>query len=197
MQRILLSSVAVLALTSGAMALDLTKGPSPMTVAQAPSENAPQNQKMPDSEKAARSFTEEATGQVQRTTDGRAALENGVLQGGSPDSETAPAKFSEKNAEADRGAIMARPLPLTDEQRQKIYARVMESGQKAETNVKAEPSTILPSTVVLHELPQGVVDEAPVLRGFKFVRLEDRVIIVSPPTRGVVGEFTGDKQAPR
>lgn len=194
MQRILLSGVAILALTGGAVGFDATKEPSFTLIAQAPSENAPQNRKMPEPEpeSAARSFTEDATGQAKKAADARAPLENGVLQGASPDGETAPAKFSEKNAEADRLAIMARPLPLTEEQRRKIYARVMEGGQKAEANLPAEPATILPSTVLLHELPKGLVEETPVLRGYKYVKLEDRVVIVSPSNRVVVGEIMRD-----
>jgi len=197
MQRILLSGVAILALTGGAVGFDATKKPSSTAIAQAPSESAPQDRKMPEPESAARSFTEDATGQAKKATDARAPLENGVLQGASPDGETAPAKFSEKNAEADRFAIMARPLPLTEEQRRKIYARVMEGGQKAEANLHAEPATILPSTVLLHELPKGLVEETPVLRGYKYVKLEDRVVIVSPSNRVVVGEIMRDRQEPR
>ena len=209
MQRILLSGIAVLALTCGVAAQDTTKEPAlkqaaPEAPAQAQGQapvaspqTQPQNNKMPAPESAARSFTEDATGQVKKATDTRPPLENGVLPGASPDGQAAPAKFSEKNAAADSLPIMAWPLALTQEQRQKIYARVMASEHKAEANLEAEPATILPSTVVLHELPLGLADEAPALRGYKYVKLDDRVVIVSPPNRVVVGEITRDGKQPQ
>jgi hypothetical protein len=191
MQRILLSGIALVALAGGAGAF-VAKEPSLAQVAQAPSADAPQNRQMPNPEAAARSFTEDATGQV-KGTDGRAPLENGVLPGTSPDSETAPAKHSARNAEADRPAIMARPLALTDAQRRAIYERVMSGGpQQATEQFTAEPASVIPSTVALHELPPGIADEVPVLRGYKYVKVDDRVVIVDPPNRVVVGAITSE-----
>jgi Protein of unknown function (DUF1236) len=193
MQRILLSGLMLLAMAGGASAF-VAKEPSPAQVAQAPSTDARQNRQMPNPEAAARSFTEDATGQV-KGTDGRAPLENGVLPGASQDSETAPAKHSARNAEADRPAIMARPLALTDAQRRAIYERVMSGGPKQETEqFTAEPASVIPSTVALHELPPGIAEEVPVLRGYKYVKVDDRVVIVDPPNRVVVGAITSESR---
>jgi hypothetical protein len=108
--------------------------------------------------------------------------------GSSP--ETMPAKFNEDVAARDRVPIMARPLPLTDEQKRKIYDSVMSNTQAPPTPIAAEPATILPGSVELWELPPGVEDQIPAVRGYKFVKGQDKVLLVSPPNRVVVGEIT-------
>jgi hypothetical protein len=118
-----------------------------------------------------------------------------VVPGTSRDGETAPSKFSDRNAEADRHAIMARPLPLTDAQRRRIYDVIMSGGPKQQTaEIDAKPATILPGTVALHELPPGLADEVPALRGYKYLKNDDRVVIVSPPNRVVVGEIASEAE---
>jgi hypothetical protein len=43
--------------------------------------------------------------------------------------------------------------------------------------------------VALHDLPAGVVGEIPLLRGYEFVKLDERILLVSPADRAVVGEI--------
>jgi len=107
--------------------------------------------------------------------------------GSSP--ETTPAKFDENVAARDRIGIMARPLPLTDEQKRQIYSSVMERSDAPVTQTTAQPATILPGSVQLSELPAGLEDQFPALRGYKYVKLPNKMLLVSPSNRIVVGEI--------
>ena len=103
--------------------------------------------------------------------------------------ETMPAKFDENIAARDRIPIMARPLPLSDEQKRQIYSSVMNNAQAPTAQTTAQPATILPSSVELSELPGGLQDQIPAVRGYKSVKLQDKVLLVIPETRVVVGEI--------
>jgi hypothetical protein len=102
--------------------------------------------------------------------------------------ETMPAKFDENVAARDRIAIMARPLPLNDEQKRQIYSSVMNDTQVPVTQTTAEPATILPAWVELSALPSGLEEQIPAVRGYKYVKLQDKVLLVLPESRVVAGE---------
>jgi hypothetical protein len=99
-----------------------------------------------------------------------------------------PAKFDENVAARDRIAIMARPLPLSDEQKLQIYSSVINDTQVPVTQTTAKPATILPAWVELNALPSGLEDQIPAVRGYKYVKLQDKVLLVLPESRVVVGE---------
>jgi hypothetical protein len=103
--------------------------------------------------------------------------------------ETMPAKFDENVAARDRIPIMARPLPLNDEQRRRLYDTIMSSTSSPITRTEAAPATILPSTLELTELPSGMADAIPAVRGYKYVKLQDKVLLVAPANHVVVGEI--------
>jgi hypothetical protein len=117
------------------------------------------------------------------TTDGTAQAPIGSSAG------TVPAKMDENVAAQDRVPIMARPLPLSDEQKQQIYRSVMNNDQAPASELVAQPATILPSTVELRELPPGMEDQIPAVRGYKYVKLPDKVLLVEPSGRVVVGQI--------
>jgi hypothetical protein len=100
--------------------------------------------------------------------------------------QTMPAKFDADVAARDRVPIMARPLPLSVEQKQQIYDSVMNT-QVPAAETSASPATILPATVELNSLPSGMEDRIPAVRGYKYVKLHDKVLIVAPANRVVVG----------
>lgn len=103
--------------------------------------------------------------------------------------ETMPAKFDEAVAARDRISIMARPLPLSDEQKRRIYTSVMNNAQTPTAQTTAQPATILPSGIELSELAPGLEDQIPAVRGYKSVKLKDKVLLVTPASRVVVGEI--------
>ncbi len=81
-------------------------------------------------------------------------------------------------------------LPLSDEERGRINDSVMKlldvpSAQVADADVATE----LPSSVAMQDFPESLLDDVPVVQPYKFVKLEDRIWLVSPSTRKVVAEI--------
>jgi hypothetical protein len=85
---------------------------------------------------------------------------------------------------------MTQPLPLTDEERARIHARVIRMPNAPTVDVPP-PALLgaLPAFVPLQELPAGTAQEIPLVEGYKFVKLDDRILLVSPATRVVVSEI--------
>ena len=103
--------------------------------------------------------------------------------------ETMPSKFNPGVAAHDRIPIMERLPALTDEQKRQIYDGVMNNARIPITPGTAEPGTVLPGSVAISDLDPRVTDQIPVMRGYKCIKLHDKVLIVSPPPdRIVVGE---------
>jgi hypothetical protein len=117
-----------------------------------------------------------------------AAFVNGRLAvpGAPADSQTVPSKFSERNAALDALPTMAFPLPLTDEQRQRIRDAVAQAPVESATARSAE---LLPHGIDVRELPKQITEEIPATRNLGFVRTADKVLLVNPPNRTVVGEI--------
>jgi hypothetical protein len=122
-------------------------------------------------------------------TTGAASSEAEVIApiGASP--QTIPAKFSNTNDTLDRVPIMARPLGLSDQQRQRIYLAVMADKNAPATDVDDLGRTSeLPTQVALNELhvlPSSIGDITQV-RGLEYVKTTDKVFLVSPASRIVV-----------
>jgi hypothetical protein len=88
------------------------------------------------------------------------------------------------------GSMRARSLPLTDEQRGHIYDGIMKLPDAPVAKLPAPAAaTALPSSVPLQELPASVTREIPMVQGYKFVKLDDRILLVSPVDRSVVAEM--------
>jgi hypothetical protein len=107
--------------------------------------------------------------------------------GASP--ETIPAKFSETNDTLDRVPIMAWPLGLSDQQRQRIYLAVMaEKNAPARDTGHLDRPSEFPTHVALnelHALPSSIGDINQV-RGLEYVKTTDKVFLVIPANRIVV-----------
>jgi hypothetical protein len=122
-------------------------------------------------------------------TTGAASSEAEVIApiGASP--QTIPAKFSNTNDTLDRVPIMAWPLGLSDQQRQRIYLAVMADKNAPATDVDDLGRTSeLPTQVALNELhvlPSSIGDITQV-RGLEYVKTTDKVFLVSPASRIVV-----------
>jgi hypothetical protein len=114
---------------------------------------------------------------------GNPANNNSGPPGAGP--QTMPSTMSPANAQSDHTRIMARPLPLTDDQKRRIVAAVA-SAPVAQVNAK--PAQVLPSSVALQDLPPDL-GKLPALQGYKYLNLADRVIFVAPASREVVGEI--------
>ena len=86
------------------------------------------------------------------------------------------------------GSIARAPaLPLSDEQRGRIYDSVMRMPDAPVAEAPApELADRLPREVPLQDLPAGVSREIPLVQGHKFVKFDDRIVLVDPATRLVV-----------
>src|ERR1051325_6587518 len=117
------------------------------------------------------------------------ALVDGKLNvpGAPADSQTVPAKFSERNAGLDKLPMMALPLPLNDEQRRVIVDSVKQANAP-EQSTAAKPADALPGDIAMHDLGESA-NSIPQVEGLKYVRTPDRVLLVRPEIRVVVGEL--------
>lgn len=104
--------------------------------------------------------------------------------------QTMPAKFSAENDALDKMPIMGHPLPLTDAQKRMVYDSLAASSAAETRGIAGGPATALPADVNVHDLPEKLTEEVPALKGYKFVKLTDKIVIVSPPNRIVVGEIS-------
>ncbi len=78
-------------------------------------------------------------------------------------------------------------LALSDEQRGRIYEGVM--GIPDAPNASVPPPALadaLPQDVPMQDLPAGVTREIPLVQGHKFVKFDDRIVVVEPRSRVVV-----------
>lgn len=108
--------------------------------------------------------------------------------------QTMPSIFSERNAILDRVPTMAMPLALTQEQQQLIYQTVMadKSRSPAADAESLAPSSGLSAEQALNEVqsfPQSLRD-IELLKGLRYVKAKDKVLIVKPATRIVVDAIT-------
>jgi hypothetical protein len=102
---------------------------------------------------------------------------------------TMPAKFSAENDALDKLPIMARLPPLTDEQKRTVYETLSAGSEPARQSAAVGPGTELPADIATHDVPEAIAAQLPALKGYKFARLADKIVIVSPPNLIVVGEI--------
>jgi hypothetical protein len=116
-----------------------------------------------------------------------AVLVNGALAvpGAPTDTDTVPAKFSEKNAADDKLITAAYTFKmLTDEQRRAIYQALKD--RPAGSAFNAEVGAVLPPSVELNAMPDEVARRVPQTQGYRYAVADNRVLLVSP-TGIVVG----------
>jgi hypothetical protein len=88
-------------------------------------------------------------------------------------------------------------LPLSDEQRERVYRGLLAFPDAPRTDAPApDVADRLSGDAPLEELPPGVVEETPQLRGHKFVKLDDRILLVEPQSRTVVAMLPRYKLLP-
>jgi hypothetical protein len=123
---------------------------------------------------------------------------NGALAvpGAPANTDTVPAKFSEKNANDDKLITLAYTFKLlTDEQRRAIYEGL--KGQPAGPAFNADVGVELPSSIELRPVPTDVAVRVPQTKDYRYAVADNRVLLVAPVGRFVVGVFMDDLQAPK
>ena len=119
---------------------------------------------------------------------------NGALAvpGAPENTDTVPAKFSEKNAADDKLITVAYTFKLlTDDERRAIFDAL--KGQPAAA-FNADVGTELAPGIELREVPDEVTARVPQTKGYRFAVANNRVLLVGT-SRIVVGVF-GDANAP-
>ena len=108
-----------------------------------------------------------------------------AVPGAPADSQTVPAKYSERNARLDVIPTMALPLALTDEQKKKILASVQ---SLPVAQISAKPADLLPQTTQVAELPADVKQAIPVMSDISIIRTSDKILLLRAPNMVVTGE---------
>jgi|tagenome__1003787_1003787.scaffolds.fasta_scaffold20022044_2 hypothetical protein len=81
-------------------------------------------------------------------------------------------------------------LPLSDEQRGWIFMGVINIPDVPDAPITAqEAAADLPPSVDLQELPPIVTRRIPLVGGYKFVKLDDRILLVDPDDRAIVAQI--------
>jgi hypothetical protein len=81
-------------------------------------------------------------------------------------------------------------IQLSDDQRGWIFLGVMNLPDVTEARIEApSQAAALPDTVDLFDLPAMVTRKIPLLRDYRFVKLDDRILVVRPGDRRVVMEI--------
>jgi hypothetical protein len=96
---------------------------------------------------------------------------------------------------AEMPAIRRGTLPLTDEERAQVFDGVMRTPDVPVADIEPPEDAALPGWVALQDLPAGLAQEIPLVHGHKFVKLDDRILLVHPGSRKVVAEMPRYKLA--
>ncbi|MGC1317138.1 MAG: DUF1236 domain-containing protein [Pseudolabrys sp.] len=91
-----------------------------------------------------------------------------------------------------RTVVTTEPLQLTPVQRQTIYRTIVrERVPPARPSVEYRVGARLPESVqlyTLHTLPHEVAVEVPAIRAYKYMVVNNRVVLIDPATSEVVAE---------
>jgi hypothetical protein len=99
---------------------------------------------------------------------------------------------------SDAATDFARAAPeFSDEQRGRIFDVVMRISDAPVTEVTApEVADSLPEEVPMQDLPNDIIREIPLVSGHKFVKFDDRILVVSSASRLVVAMIPRYKLLP-
>ena len=88
-----------------------------------------------------------------------------------------------------RTVVTTEPLQLTPVQRQTIYRTIVrERVAPAQPTVEYRVGARIPESTQLYALPQEVAVEVPAIRAYKYMVVNNRVVLIDPATSEVVAE---------
>jgi hypothetical protein len=88
-----------------------------------------------------------------------------------------------------RAVVTTEPLELTPVQRRTIYRTIVrERVAPAEPTIEYRVGARVPGAVRLYSVPQEVAVEVPAIRSYKYMVVNNRVVLVDPATSQVVEE---------
>ena len=86
---------------------------------------------------------------------------------------------------------------FSDEDRGRIYDGIMRISDAPVSDMTApEVADSLPEEVPMQELPTDIIHEIPMVRGHRFVKFDDRILVVSSTSRLVVAMIPRYKLLP-
>lgn len=86
--------------------------------------------------------------------------------------------------------VTTEPLQLTPVQRQTIYRTIVQQPVAAPSpTVEYRVGTRIPGSVRLFSVPDSVAVEVPAVKAYKYMVVNDRVVLVDPATSQVVAEL--------
>jgi len=127
-----------------------------------------------------------------------ASNEGASLEPGGPPGatgQTMPSTRSSRNAAEDKRPIVAHTLDLSGEQKQKLtqlMAPQMSAGTSGSGSAGNDGLTVgnpLPAAVTIYEFPRSVTEQMPEMQKYKYVQMPDKILIVEPDNRIVVGSI--------
>ena len=90
------------------------------------------------------------------------------------------------------------PLQLTPVQRRTIYRTIVrERVSPARPTVEYRVGTRVPENVQLYAVPQDVAVEVPAIRSYKYMVVNDRIVLIDPATSEVVEELVDNIRSHR
>jgi hypothetical protein len=123
------------------------------------------------------------------------------VPGAMPGSDAVPSTLSAKNAADDKLMIVAYTFKqLSDEQRRAIYQAVSAKSPASATTAVGGPTgaeigSVLSEAIPLAAVPDDVAAQVPPTKGYQYVKVGDKVLLVSPANRIVVGVITPQSSA--
>ena len=89
-----------------------------------------------------------------------------------------------------RTVVTTEPLQLSPVQRRRIYRTIVrERVAPARPTVEYRVGIRVPESVQLYPVPQEVAVEVPAIRSYKYMVVNDRVVLIDPATSEVVAEL--------
>jgi hypothetical protein len=87
--------------------------------------------------------------------------------------------------------VTAQQLALTPVQRHTIYRTIVrEPVETVQPTVEYRVGMRVPESIRLYTVPRAAAVEVPEIRDYKFMRVNNRIVLVDPATSEVVAEFT-------
>src|SRR5215472_15637664 len=124
---------------------------------------------------------------------GIAAAQKGYRGAGGTDASA----MDETTGSVSSPAAKRAELALSDEQRGRIYDGVMRIADAPVAQAPAPAvADALPGEVPMQDLPASVTREIPLVQGHKFVKFDDRIVVVNPASRRVVAMIPRYKLLP-
>ena len=82
------------------------------------------------------------------------------------------------------------PLQLTPVQRQTIYRTIVrERVRPAQPTIEYRVGMRVPPTAQVYTVPEAVAVEVPAIKTYKYMMVNNRVVLIDPATSEVVDEF--------